>query len=118
MPTFRYRRKRPNSPEPMRNQHLRSASELAGYSVEATDGGIGHVEDLLVDDRDWSVASLIVDTRDWWPGKKVLLTPAQVRELSSEKSTAYLTITREEAKAAPQYEALETGTLRKVPILG
>src|SRR5919201_4611235 len=51
--------------------HLRSSDEVIGYSIQAPDGVIGHVEDLLVDDETWSVAHLVVDTRDWLPGKEV-----------------------------------------------
>ena len=41
--------------------HLRSSTAVIGHHIEATDGGIGHVEDLLVDNRTWAVRYLIVD---------------------------------------------------------
>ncbi|HZD40345.1 MAG TPA: PRC-barrel domain-containing protein, partial [Terriglobales bacterium] len=57
----------------IRQTHLRATSEVTGYYVEALDGEIGHVEDLVVDDRDWVVSYFEVDTRNWWAGKKVLV---------------------------------------------
>jgi hypothetical protein len=54
---------------------LSAASDLVGLKLEATDGGIGAVEDLLFDDRHWTVRWLVVDTGDWLPGRSVLLPP-------------------------------------------
>src|SRR2546421_336970 len=42
-----------------RESHLRSSSEVIGDSMQATDGPIGHVEDLLIDDETWSVEELL-----------------------------------------------------------
>jgi hypothetical protein len=42
--------------------HLRSIVEVTGYRVHALDGEIGHIENLMIDDADWSVHYLIVDT--------------------------------------------------------
>ncbi|MEP6604916.1 MAG: PRC-barrel domain-containing protein, partial [Nitrosospira sp.] len=52
---------------------LRSAKEVTGYNVHASDGEIGHIADFLVEDDDWSIHYLVVDTKNWWPGKKVLI---------------------------------------------
>lgn len=50
---------------------LLSGREVCGYRLEAPDGPIGQVEDLLVDD-DWSLAGLVASTRDWLlPGRNV-----------------------------------------------
>jgi sporulation protein YlmC with PRC-barrel domain len=43
--------------------HLRSSNAVIGYHIEATDGDIGHVEDLVVDDYTWAITHLIVTTR-------------------------------------------------------
>jgi hypothetical protein len=46
------------------DHHLRSVSAVTGYHIHATEGEIGHVENFLIDDRDWSIRHLIVDTKD------------------------------------------------------
>ena len=51
--------------------HLRSIEAVTGYHIHASDGEIGHVEDFLIEDADWSIHYLVVDTKNWWPGKKV-----------------------------------------------
>ena len=56
--------------EPPEQSLLRSSSEVTGYGIHATDGEIGHLEDLVVDDEDWVVRYVEADTRNWLPGKK------------------------------------------------
>ena len=58
--------------------HLRSSNAVIGHHIEATDGDIGHLEDLLVDDYTWAIRYLIVDTSNWWGGHRVLVAPAAV----------------------------------------
>ena len=52
---------------------LRSARDVMGYYLQATDGDLGHVEDFLVDAESWAIRYMIVDTRNWLPGRKVLV---------------------------------------------
>jgi sporulation protein YlmC with PRC-barrel domain len=82
--------------------HLRSGSEVAGYRIRATDGEIGHVEDFLVDDTDWSIASMVVDTRNWLPGKKVVVPPAAVEHIDWDEGTVSVRLRRDELKQAPE----------------
>ena len=60
--------------------HLRSSAEVTGYYIETRDGEIGHVDDFIIDLKDWSLGYLQVDTRNWWPGKKVLVSPSWIDE--------------------------------------
>jgi uncharacterized protein YrrD len=48
---------------PARESHLRSAFEVVGYGIEAADGRVGHVEDFVVDDTDWSIRGIVVQRR-------------------------------------------------------
>jgi hypothetical protein len=52
---------------------LWDASAINGYAIEASDGRLGTVSDLLFDDVGWVVRWLVVDTGNWLPGRKVLL---------------------------------------------
>lgn len=47
---------------------LRSAKEICGYAVEATDGPCGHVDDLLIDDKTWNVEFVLINPRNFLPG--------------------------------------------------
>jgi len=72
---------------------LWDASAINGYAIEASDGTLGTVNDLLFDDVTWFVRWLVVDTGNWLPGRKVLLPvsalgqPDQVRRLFPVKLT-------------------------------
>ena len=72
----RYRRCRRSDDDP----HLRSIEAITGYHIHASDGEIGHVDDFLVEDADWSIHYLVVDTKNWWPGKKVLISPRSIQK--------------------------------------
>src|SRR5262249_55577907 len=41
---------------------LHKSTKLRGLHVLATDGEVGHVDDVLVDERSWTVRYLVVDT--------------------------------------------------------
>ena len=84
--------------------HLRSAREVMGYDIQALDGGIGHVEDFLLDDRSWAIRYLIVDTRNWLPGKKVVIAPEWVEEVSWSDSKVVVSLTRDQIEHSPEYD--------------
>ncbi|MES2695139.1 MAG: PRC-barrel domain-containing protein [Verrucomicrobiota bacterium] len=90
--------------------HLRSANHTTGYTIEATDGSIGHVDDYLIDDDGWRIRYLVIDTRNWWPGKKVLVAPGWIRDVSWESHSVHLDINRDAVKASPAYEGSEQWT--------
>ena len=52
---------------------LWDASAINGYAIEASDGQVGTVSDLLFEDVGWVVRWLMIDTGNWVPGRKVLL---------------------------------------------
>ena len=86
--------------------HLRSVVEVTGYRVHAVDGEIGHIEDLMIDDADWSVHYLIVDTRNWWFGKRVLISPLAVKAIDWFDHHVELKVSRELVKASPPWDPL------------
>ncbi len=98
----------PADPVPPRTEleadpHLRSTREVRGYHIHALDGEIGHVEDFLIDDEDWAIRYLVVGTRNWWPGRKVLVSPAWIENVSWDESTVKVDLHRETIKNAPEF---------------
>ena len=83
--------------------HLRSTHKVSGYGIHATDGEIGHIEDLIIDEETWAIRYLIIDTRNWWPGKKVLLSPKWINRVSWSKLKAFIDLARETIKLSPEY---------------
>jgi sporulation protein YlmC with PRC-barrel domain len=88
--------------------HLRSIEAVTGYHIRANDGEIGHVEDFLVNDTDWSIHYLVVDTKNWWPGKKVLISPKSAREINWTDRLVNLDVNRQKVKDSPVYDASKT----------
>ena len=84
--------------------HLRSKDEVVGYQIQASDDTVGHVDDFLFDERDWSIRLLVIDTRDWLPGKHVLISPARVRSVSWEEKSVLVRATRKEIEQSPEYD--------------
>lgn len=88
--------------------HLRSASEVIGYYIEASDGDIGHVEDLLVEDASWTIRYIVVDTRNWLPGKKVVVSPQWLRWVDWGAQKIGLDLPRERIENSPEYDPRTT----------
>ncbi len=84
--------------------HLRSVAVVGDYHIHSTDGDIGHIEDFLVEDADWSIRYLIVDTKNWWPGKKVLISPQSVSDVLWTEGRVNLDIDRKTIKDSPTYD--------------
>jgi hypothetical protein len=83
--------------------HLRSAREVDGYKIEATDGPIGNVVDFVIDDVTWAIRYLIVDTGKWLPGKKVLVSPHWIGKVSWPDSQVMVKMSRDAVQKSPEY---------------
>jgi hypothetical protein len=89
---------------PRGDPHLRSTDETTGYHVRARDGAIGHVEDFLYDDKDWSIRFMAMDTRNLWGGKWVLVPPAWITGFRWEDRTLEVDAERQDLQNAPAYD--------------
>jgi sporulation protein YlmC with PRC-barrel domain len=87
-----------------KNPHLRSSGEITGYHIQAINGPVGHVEDLVVDDDTWTVRYLEVDTRNWLPGKKVLLQTMRIDHISWAESSVAVMLRKQAIESAPPYD--------------
>jgi sporulation protein YlmC with PRC-barrel domain len=74
--------------------HLQTATTVMGYAIRTEDGEIGHVKDVLVDDKAWAIRYLVVDTEHWWAGKTVLVSPGWFTHVAwDESKTLYCIVT-------------------------
>lgn len=81
--------------------------DLRGHAVEARDGGIGSVKDVLFDDARWVIRYLVVDTGHWLPGRRVLISPASVATLPPADKVVRLELSREQVRASPDASSQE-----------
>lgn len=82
-------------------------ASLAGYHVEATDGGVGSV-----DEASYAVgeAYLVVDTGPWIFGRKVLLPAGTVQHVDHAEREVYVDRTKHQIKDSPEYDKDTFGT--------
>jgi sporulation protein YlmC with PRC-barrel domain len=93
------------------DHHLFSANSVDGYRVLASDGEIGHIEDLIIDERNWAVRYLVVATRNWLPGRKVILSPWWATEIDWREERIHMDLDRESIRNSPPYDPDKTLTL-------
>jgi hypothetical protein len=93
------------APEQQRvpDANLRSAAAVRGYHVLGTDAGVGHVDDYLIDDETWALRYLVIDTSNWWFGKKVLIDPSWVSQVSWEQRTIMIDLDRATIQKSPPW---------------
>jgi hypothetical protein len=84
--------------------HLRSCNEVMTYHVHATDGDIGHVKSMLVDEETWAIRYLVLDTSNWWLGHQVLIAPQWIQNVSWPDARVAVDLTRQAVKDAPPYD--------------
>ena len=85
--------------------HLRSCQAVVGYHIHASDGEIGHVSGLLVDEATWAIRYMVVDTSNWWLGHEVLIAPQWISGLDWSDQSVSVGLTRESVKNAPPYDS-------------
>ena len=86
------------------DRHLRSAGEVAGYHIQATDGEIGHVEDFIMDDEAWMLRYVVVDTRNWLPGRKVLVAPVWIESVDWAQRKVVVGLDQDHVRRSPEYD--------------
>jgi uncharacterized protein YrrD len=84
--------------------HLRSCAEVIGYGLHASDDDIGHITDMLIDEKTWAIRYLIVETGHWWSGHKVLIAPEWIEGIHWENKDVTVNLTREQIQNAPPYD--------------
>ncbi|MEO5945056.1 MAG: PRC-barrel domain-containing protein [Ferruginibacter sp.] len=82
----------------------RNIKSLIGYSIEATDGRIGELNEFYFEDNTWLIRYLIIKTGNWFLNRKVLISPYAL--LKKEKETCILSvnISKEKVRTSPDID--------------
>ena len=80
---------------------LWDASAILGYSIEASDGSLGTVNDFLFSDDSWRIRWLVVDTGNWLSGRKVLLHPSALGQPDPALRQFPVNLTKRQVKGSP-----------------
>ena len=84
---------------------LRSVSQLRHCTLQAEDGEIGSVYDVLFDDEFWILRYLVVDTGRWLSGRKVLLIPGVLGEPAWPERRLPVSLTRSQVEGSPDIDS-------------
>src|SRR5262249_30187854 len=75
--------------------------DLTGFTVDATDGDIGKVDEAT-NEADGSF--IVVDTGPWIFGKKVMLPAGVIQDIDPDTETIAVNRTKDEIKNAPEFD--------------
>ena len=78
-----------------------SINSLLGFSVYASDGEVGKIEETYFDDRNWMIRYLVVQTGQWLSGRKVLISPLAFDRSKWEGGTFPVSLTKKQIMNSP-----------------
>lgn len=85
--------------------NLRSAREVEGYTIQAKDGELGHVDDFIVEDGTWAIRYMVINTRNWLPGRQVVLAPDWAEGIDWAGRIVQVGMDRDTIKDSPTYDS-------------
>jgi hypothetical protein len=83
---------------------LKTITHLKGFSIRATDGDLGSVEQLYFDDQSWTVRYLTVATGGWLEGRRVLISPFSITKVNWQARRVDVSLTREQVEKSPDID--------------
>lgn len=75
--------------------------DLVGFDIEATDGGIGKIDEASYD---VGGSYVVVDTGPWIFGKKVMLPAGVIERVDLDSQTVFVDRTKDEIKNSPEFD--------------
>jgi hypothetical protein len=75
--------------------------DLVGMCVAASDGEIGRVKDVYIDERDWAARYLVVHTGTWLDGRMVLISPLAVKAIDWGSGSLQVDLSIQRIAASP-----------------
>lgn len=84
--------------------HLRSFEEVRKYDIQASDGIIGVLDDLIVECDSWRLRYVIVDINGWIPGGKRMLDIDWLDGFDFTGAVAKIDLPKEKIKNAPDFD--------------
>lgn len=83
---------------------LHSFKRILNTSLHAKDGKIGHLDDLLFDDRLWIVRYVVVRTGGFLNRHRVLISPLGVAQVEWDNQAVRLNLTRQQIEESPDVD--------------
>lgn len=92
---------------------LETLSHLKGFRVDGSSEKLGKAEEAYFDDEKWVVRYLVVDSGGLLFGKRYLISPASVTDLSWEEHRVRTAVSRRQVKESPDIDLAQPVSRRK-----
>ena len=87
------------------DRNLRSIDTVKGYGIQAIDAEIGHIDDFILNDEDWSLRYLVMDTNNWLPGgRKILISHKFVESINWVDRSVTVKLSTQKLNDSPLYD--------------
>ncbi len=90
------------------DRHLRSANELLGYTVSATDDTLGPLTDLVINMSRRTITLMALDTSKWLPDRTVVIVPQSIDRISWADRKLFVTMNKESIEHSPRLQDLKS----------
>ena len=97
------------------DRRLMSSRELNGCHIQASDGEIGHVDDVLVDEDSWRIRYLVLDTSNWIGGRSVVVSPRVLTGIDLPDRIVKVDADREDIRNSPMLDSIDVGPAEDAP---
>ena len=86
------------------NSYLHHSEEIKSYRIHALDGEIGYVEDIILEEPEWTIRYLEVGIHNPLFGKKVLIAPTWFNSVDWTREAVVVDLAKETIESAPAYD--------------
>ena len=80
---------------------LKNVIHLKDFTIRATDGEIGTLEQFYFDDETWAIRYLVVNTGGWLSGRLVLVSPIALRQAEWQSKRLDVALTKKQIENSP-----------------
>tara|TARA_R110001583_G_scaffold102853_3_gene249491 strand:- start:431 stop:1093 length:663 start_codon:yes stop_codon:yes gene_type:complete len=87
------------------DRHLRSIEKAKGHGICAIDQEIGHVEDFILNDQNWTIPYIVIDTSDWFPGGgKLLISHKSIEAVNWAERSVTVKLSAQMVQGSPRFD--------------
>ncbi len=83
---------------------LKNIKDLNGFSIRATDGELGTLNEFYFDDETWAIRYLTVETGGWLGGKEVLISPFAILNTDWQAKCLDVVLTKKQIENSPNID--------------
>lgn len=83
---------------------LKNIKDLKGFTIRATDGELGTINEFYFDDETWAIRYLTVETGGWLGGKEVLISPFAIVNTDWQAKCLDVVLTKKQVQHSPDID--------------